>query len=136
MNFKVFDNLCDDSKNIRIMVFVEEQKFEVEFDEFDGISKHIVLYLGDKCIATSRIYKEDDLYVIGRIAVVKEYRKLGYGKKIILFSEELIKELGGNKIKISAQSRVKEFYEKLGYVTYGDEYYDEYCPHVGMIKVL
>ena len=47
MNFKVFDNLCDDSKNIRIMVFVEEQKFEVEFDEFDGISKHIVLYLGN-----------------------------------------------------------------------------------------
>ena len=35
---------------------------------------------------------------------------------------------------LRAQQRVQSFYENLGYTRVGDVYYDEYCPHVKMIK--
>lgn len=43
---------------------------------------------------------------------------------------------GGTKITLSAQKRVKLFYEKNGYTAQGDEYLDEFCPHIHMSKIL
>lgn len=37
-------------------------------------------------------------------------------------------------IYLSAQLQAKGFYEKLGYLAYGDEYMDEHCPHIMMKK--
>ena len=45
MQVKVYEKLPKDAIDIRLLVFVDEQKFEVEFDEIDNISKHIVLYI-------------------------------------------------------------------------------------------
>ena len=44
MEYKVFDSLPDDARNIRLKVFVEEQHFQNEFDNNENKSKHIVLY--------------------------------------------------------------------------------------------
>ena len=134
MEIKVFNELHQDCIFIRNEVFVKEQKFENEFDDIDKISKHIVLYKENEAIGTCRVFKEDNHYVIGRVAVLFNYRSGGYGKKLIIAAEELIKSLGGTDIKISAQVRIKDFYQKLGYVMYGEEYLDEYCPHIIMLK--
>lgn len=40
------------------------------------------------------------------------------------------------RLALSAQVRVRPFYEKLGYTASGDEYLDEYCPHIHMEKEL
>lgn len=42
----------------------------------------------------------------------------------------------GKQIEISAQVRVKDFYRKLGYRATGPVYYDEYCAHIRMVKLL
>ena len=35
-----------------------------------------------------------------------------------------------------SQVRAKNFYEKIGYVEYGEVYFDEYCEHIKMKKIL
>ena len=44
MTFRIYDNLCEDAKQIRTEVFVAEQGFETEFDDTDSKARHIVGY--------------------------------------------------------------------------------------------
>ena len=133
----VSDSLSDDEVRIRTDVFVEEQGFVVEFDDDDAISKHIVLYDGDVPVAVCRIIPgEDGECHIGRIAVVREYRGKGIGSAVVTEAEDVARSMGFRESLLSAQVRAKGFYETLGYEAFGDEYLDEYCPHVMMRKRL
>jgi predicted GNAT family N-acyltransferase len=132
----VTDYLSEDAKRIREEVFIQEQKFTLEFDEIDEYAKCVVLYVDEVAVACCRYYqveKEGD-YVVGRIAVKKEYRGRHFGELILHEVEARIKNSGGRKITISAQLRVKEFYNKLGFIESGNLYYDEYCEHMQMEK--
>ena len=138
MELKIYNELPNEAKDIRINVFINEQGFENEFDDTDKIAHHILCFVDSKAVGTARIFKDDNdnTYHIGRIAVLKEYRKLHIGSKIIEFAEKEIKKLGGNKIVLSAQVRAKGFYKKCGFTETGDEYLDEFCPHIEMFKLL
>ena len=50
--------------------------------------------------------------------------------------ENKARELGCLETELSAQQQAQKFYEKLGYKPDGDMYYDEWCPHVTMKKIL
>lgn len=138
MIIKIFNSLCDDAKEIRTEVFVAEQGFSVEFDEIDKYAVHIVGYDEDKPAAVCRYYYDNrhKSYMIGRIAIKKEYRGRHYGNEILSFAENEIAVKGGTSVALSAQVRASQFYEKNGYIKEGDEYYDEYCPHILMRKQL
>ena len=41
MTFRIYDNLCEDAKQIRTEVFVAEQGFETEFDDTDSKARHM-----------------------------------------------------------------------------------------------
>jgi|AKZA01.1.fsa_nt_gi Predicted acyltransferase len=127
--------LVADAIRIREEVFMKEQGFEDEFDAYDNISYHAVLYYNNQPVATARTFLNMDSYIIGRVAVIKSMRKQHLGKQLILFIEEKIKQLGGTKIQLSAQQRVQQFYETLGYQTLGEPYLEEGCPHIKMIKL-
>lgn len=129
----------EDAYKIRREVFIEEQKFTIDKDEIDERAYHVVIYDEDIPIATGRCFsKEDkkDEYIIGRVAVLKKYRGLKIGREVILLLEGKIKELNGKSVELSAQVRAKNFYEKIGYVEYGEVYFDEYCEHIKMKKIL
>ena len=132
--FKVTNNLSEDEKMIRETVFIEEQKFKIEFDDTDDIATHIVMYLDNHPVGCCRLYKQENEYHIGRIAVLKPYRGKGYGEKILLNAEWVAKEKGADSISLSAQVRASGFYEKLGYKKHGEIYFDEYCEHIAMKK--
>ena len=132
--FKVTNNLSEDEKMIRETVFIEEQKFKIEFDDTDDIATHIVMYLDNPPVGCCRLYKQENEYHIGRIAVLKPYRGKGYGEKILLNAERVAKEKGADSISLSAQVRASGFYEKLGYKKHGEIYFDEYCEHIAMKK--
>lgn len=136
-----FTNLNDDLRSIRETVFVEEQGFTDEFDDrdIDNISFHLLLYIEGKPVATGRLYQKDPLkniYIIGRLAVLSDYRKLSLGSVVLTSLEEKAKECGAASIELSAQCRVQGFYEKHGYRTIGNSYLDGDCPHILMIKEL
>lgn len=142
MKIKVYETLPQEAKIIRTRVFMSEQGFKDEFDDIDKISMHFVLYDDDDDddipAATCRVYYSDKKksYVIGRIAVEKEYRGKNYGTEIIRYAEIKIIKKGGKQTILSAQCRASEFYRKLGYCEYGESYLVEGCPHIWMRKEL
>lgn len=138
MAIKSYDTLPDEAKNIRITVFVEEQGFHEEFDADDAVSTHLVMFDGEKAVATGRFYfdKAKQEYLIGRLAVLKAYRGKGLGGKIVSEAERLIKSKGGKSVSLHSQCRAQQFYEKLGYEAFGESDFDEDCPHQWMKKML
>ena len=43
LKYKFFDYLPQEAKDIRTEVFVNEQKFENEFDDIDDIAYHLII---------------------------------------------------------------------------------------------
>lgn len=127
------DIYFNDAYAVRKQVFMDEQGFSTELDETDKIATHVILYDNDKPIATGRIYQENGEYHIGRICVLKAYRK-NHLASIVMQTLEEIGFKQTDTIYLSAQLQAKGFYEKLGYLAYGDEYMDEHCPHIMMKK--
>ena len=112
---------------------MKEQGFKYEFDETDRLAKHMLLFEDDIPVATCRFFfsVERDCYVIGRIAVSKEFRGKQYGKKMLQGAEKTVSDLGGKRIELSAQCRVAEFYKKQGYMELNDIHMDEDCHILG-----
>ena len=137
--FRTYDSLPEDAAFIRRSVFMEEQGFKDEFDDTDRISKHIVLYTdGDRPAAVCRYYPDGDgkCYIVGRIAVEKEFRGNHLGSRILSAAESEIRNIGGSKVRLHAQQQAKPFYEKQGYAAFGKPDFDEDCPHIWMEKSL
>jgi len=124
-----------EAMKIRIPVFVEEQNIpkENELDDNDKISYHAVLYENNIPVACGRLYFTDDIAHIGRVAVLKEYRRKGYATKICKKLIDIAISKKYNMITLGAQKYVVELYEKLGFKIVGDEYLDENIPHFNMI---
>lgn len=136
MEFKIYDTLPQEAREIRLRVFVREQGFQEEFDTADKFSTHIVAYDGDIPIATCRYYTQDSRFLIGRIAVIKQYRGKGIGANMLAFAMEKIRKVGGKEIRIHAQRRAEDFYKKQGFEAFGEVDFDEGCEHVWMKRVL
>ena len=116
MNYKIYEQLPQEAKDIRIKVFMEEQGFKDEFDDLDQECRHLVVF--------------DQNKLIGRIAVIKEYRGKKVGQYIVQSACSLLK----GTVCLHAQLQAKGFYEKLGFKAYGEIDYDEDCPHTWMKK--
>lgn len=137
MNTEIYEGLSDYAKEIRQKVFVKEQGFQNEFDDIDKTATHIVLFHDEKTpIATCRIFWNEtmDMYILGRLAVVKEYRGKNIGSLLVREAEKYIHKKGGKSIALHAQCRVTAFYNKLGFTEFGDIEDEEGCPHIWMKK--
>ena len=138
IRFKTEQTLPEDAAWIRRTVFVEEQGFADEFDGTDAVAAHIVLYDGERPVATCRYFRDDarNGYVVGRIAVLQEFRGRSLGSAVLREAERQISALGGARVLLAAQLQARGFYEKQGYAAFGDVFYEEHCPHVWMCKML
>ncbi len=121
---------------IRKKVFIEEQKvtYEEEFDEFDKLNntKHFLLSLNENLIATCRLRITQDGQKIERVAILKEYRNKGYGKLFMQKVLEYCKLQNNKRVYLYAQENVIPFYEKLGFLAYGESFLDARIPHKAM----
>ncbi len=135
---KIYDYLCEDAKAIREKVFVAEQGFQNEFDEWDDKVMHAVLFLDGQAVGTGRLLpgQQQGSFVVGRIAVLQEYRGRHFGEQIMQALELEAVKAGGITISLSAQCQASGFYRTLGYVECGEPYLDEFCPHILMEKAL
>ncbi len=120
--------------DIRTKVFIEEQGIDkdVEIDGTDKDAKNMILIVNNKPIGTSRLIVIENKMYIGRVAVLKEYRKKGYATHMINFLLNEAKNLGYNEVFIHAQTYVKNFYEKIGFKQFGDEFLEANIPHIHM----
>ena len=118
--------LLPEIKAVRTEVFINEQGFENEFDDIDKTAVHCLLTKNGAPAAVGRLYDENGIAHIGRIAVVKTMRGKGLGSVVLAVLEKYAAEHGYTRTALSAQCRVQTFYETNGYHAEGEIYFDEY----------
>jgi predicted GNAT family N-acyltransferase len=121
---------------IRFAIFVGEQNVphDIELDEMDEKSLHAVAFdETGKAIGTGRLLPEGK---IGRMAVLKEWRRKGVGADLL---EALVGEArrrGLAEVKLSAQLQAAEFYRARGFVAEGKVYEEAGILHQAMRRSL
>ena len=98
METVIYKGIPNYAKEVRQKVFVDEQGFHNEFDDIDETAAHIVMFDEDKIpIATCRIFWDTvmNTYILGRLAVIKEYRGKSIGSVIVKEAEKYIQKRGG-----------------------------------------
>lgn len=125
-----------DAYSIRAKVFIEEQNVppELEMDDIDPVTDHVVLYKEDKPVATGRIVREPPIITLGRIAVLPECRGSGFGAQVVELLTAKAFEEGAEEVHLHAQTHALAFYEKLGFTPYGEPYEEAGIPHISMKK--
>ncbi|MDO4618356.1 MAG: GNAT family N-acetyltransferase [Clostridia bacterium] len=122
------------AKALREEVFIKEQGFGFDKDDFDEVSWHIVGFDRDTLIGTARVHKsEGNSYKIGRVAVKKEYRGQFIGDLMMKTLQDKIVTLGGMEAVVYSQLSAKGFYEFEGYSQEGEIFEIAGCPHVKMV---
>ena len=124
---------------LRAEVFIVEQDCVYQdVDDKDQKALHVILKKSEEIIGYTRLFWPGDYFKeasIGRVVISKKERHNNYGSELmkasILAISEKMKE---KKIKISAQTYLKIFYNNLGFLESGKEFLEDGIPHVAMFK--
>ena len=133
--------ICDYESNtedicaIRYEVFVEEQNVpeELEIDGLDNEAKHVLAFIDGLTIGTGRILSDGH---IGRLAVLKKYRRQGAGKMIMKELMKWAQDMKLEKVWLSSQWHAHSFYLDLGFVCVGEIYEEAGIDHIKMFRTL
>ncbi|HTQ76434.1 MAG TPA: GNAT family N-acetyltransferase [Burkholderiales bacterium] len=136
IELKSWDDAQAEAGPIRFSIFVGEQDVSpgIELDDKDAECMHAIAYDDDgKAVGTGRLLPDGH---IGRLAVVKEWRRRGIGAQLM---EALLAEArrrGHKEVVISAQLQAAEFYRGLGFAAEGKVYQEAGILHQQMRKAL
>ena len=122
---------------LRAEVFVVEQNCSYQdLDDLDFDSYHLCGYLHEELVAYSRVIKPGLKYSgssISRVITKSTVRNLGAGKALIKESiNECRKHWGQEDIFISAQERLKNFYDDIGFEINSHSYLEDGITHIEM----
>ena len=121
---------------IRFAIFVDEQNVPagIELDDMDEKSLHAIAFdEAGKAIGTGRLLPEGK---IGRMAVVKEWRRRGIGVEILQALIAEARRRGHADVVVSAQLQAAEFYREQGFAAEGKVYPEAGILHQKMRKKL
>jgi len=120
---------------IRFTGFVEEQgvPIDIELDGQDVLSVHAIVFDEEKPVATGRLLPDGH---IGRMAVLKDWRRRGIGALMLQSLMERAKERGYPEVALSAQVQAVPFYRAHGFEAEGEEYLEAGIRHQAMKRRL
>jgi predicted GNAT family N-acyltransferase len=121
---------------LRFAIFVDEQNVPsgIELDDQDANCVHAVAFDVDgKAIGTGRLLPDGH---IGRMAVVKEWRRRGIGAEILEALMAEARTRGHTEVVVSAQLQAAEFYREHGFVAEGKVYPEAGILHQTMRRKL
>lgn len=124
---------------IRNKVFILECQvpIEIEVDSLDSLNSEAVHFLymfNDKIIGTLRATKEKGFIRFQRLAILKEYRKQGFGKEALSLTEKYFIDKGYKSFTLDAKYKSKDFYLNCGYSIKSNVFIEANIPHVRMEK--
>ena len=129
-----------DAMSLRRAVFIEEQQVaeSIEQDGRDDEAHHIVVLDDEeRVVATGRLMlSSPQTAKIQRVAVLKTLRGLGVGRVAMEGLEELGRLQGATTALLASQIDALGFYTRLGYVAYGEPFYEANILHRWMRKPL
>ena len=116
---------------VRNEVFVKEQGIDkdLEFDEIDEKSVHFVIEHENEPIGVARLTYDGQ---IGRICVLKKWRKKGIGMALLQQSVLKAKDMGLLKVYLNAQLSVKDFYTQFGFKAISNTFMEAGIEHICM----
>ena len=125
-DWKTYQHECE---RVRDMVFVAEQKVprELEFDEDDHSAEHFVAIDARKMVMGCARLLDDGR--IGRVAVLRPFRRRGIGRVLMEAVLERAKARGMASVYLGAQVQAQPFYEQLGFKPYGNVFDEAGIPH-------
>ncbi|MEM8691404.1 MAG: GNAT family N-acetyltransferase [Pseudomonadota bacterium] len=120
---------------LRRTVFVLEQGVSEadEIDDLDVVAIHVLARAAHRPVGTARIVLKNDTAKIGRVCVLKDHRGTGLG--IALMQRTLsvaAQQPGIRRAVLGAQNHALAFYERLGFLAFGEVYEDAGIPHRDM----
>lgn len=123
-----------DLLRLRVEVFVVEQ--ECPYQELDGRdlepgTTHLWVDIDGAIAATLRVLTDTGCHRIGRVATAVGHR--GAGHAAALMTRAL--KLQDGPFELDAQTYLKDWYERFGFVQSGDEFVEDGIPHVPMRRV-
>ena len=124
-----------EASRIRMTVFVAEQRVpaEIEMDGRDVECVHALAYVDGRAVGTGRLLPDGH---IGRMAVVKDWRRRGVGDAILEALVAEARKRGHAEVVVAAQLQAAEFYRNHGFVADGKVYQDAGILHENMRKKL
>jgi len=130
-----FSKVGKDAQIVRDNVFCIEQEIsqDIERDFYDDTATHVVLYKDDAPIATGRIVEINNKYYIGRVATLKEHRGNGHGSLIVRSLVDWAFQNDITEVYLHSQKHAEGFYEKLGFQSFGEVFYEAGIEHVNMV---
>lgn len=130
----VFSTLCNAAFSLRKAVFVHEQGVpeteEIDIDDFTA--SHLIAISAGEVVGTLRLIMKDEHVKIGRVAVKATMRGRGIAKKLMLHAMTSARADGHDRFYLTAQVDKIDFYTKLGFTAFGDEFIDGGMPHLAM----
>ncbi len=126
-------------KHIRTKVFQEEQgvSAELEFDGLDPDATHLLAYIKDEAIGTTRIREIDRHTIkIERLAVLPQARKQGVAHQLMFAALNIISEQNKTTVVVHAQEYIAPLYQQLGFAIIGEKFSEASIDHVKMVKQL
>ncbi|MFA5560453.1 MAG: GNAT family N-acetyltransferase [Acholeplasmataceae bacterium] len=137
LNIKKFSELTNDELyqilNLRLEVFVTEQKIlYTDTDFFDQDAVHYFIMKDQAIICYLRVIAPDvidDYFHFGRVVTKLSERKKGYASKLI---KRVLADYSDQKIVISAQAYLKEYYMRFGFKVIEGPYLEEGILHYKM----
>lgn len=120
--------------DIRTKVFVEEQlvPYELEVDGLDDKAEHLIAYVNNNPVGCARIRIINRYAKLERIAVMKDHRGKGFGRKITEFLISYCKQKNVDEIRLHAQMYTADFYKKLGFLERGKTFFEADIEHIEM----
>ncbi|HLC68967.1 MAG TPA: GNAT family N-acetyltransferase [Candidatus Bilamarchaeaceae archaeon] len=140
---------------IRRTVFIEEQEVpeERERDGYDKNAVHVILKVDGEPAGTARLrtlgkgkikimrstnrsHSSSKNLKIERMAILKPYRKKGFGEEMMVFIGQYAKMHKIKKLVIHSQWQARDFYKRLGFRQHGKPFMDAGIRHIEMVKKL
>jgi len=125
---------------LRSEVFVVEQNCVYQdLDNLDQESLHVLVYDAQLLVACARIVSANEKYPnisIGRVIVAETHRKQDLGHALIQHCiQEIEARFGTQKIVLSAQAHLQNFYKKHNFAPQGAIYLEDGIPHIHMERM-
>lgn len=108
----------------------------IEVDGRDPGCTHFLAIRDGVDVGAARMRVVEDAAKAERVAVLADLRGAGVGRALMDALEAAARRQGLSRVKLSAQSDVVVFYERLGYTAYGEEFVEADILHRWMKKPL
>jgi ElaA protein len=119
---------------LRESVFVVEQQcpyLELDGRDVEPETRHVWIAREDEPVAYLRVLDEPDAVRIGRVVVAAGHRGRGLADRLM---DAALGLAGGRPVRLDAQSYLRDWYTRHGFVVTGPEFLDDGIPHLPMSR--